>query len=217
VDKIELWESFGNRVEQDHIHIVYCDKDNEWTRANTLRDVLSDSEFRDCITPSQVVQLAKILLCSYLYLDSVYGGTKIPRPLNYCFYKTADEEDSWDHNDPRVVRPWLSFGFGRRPPKAKLGRWKRVADSIGSAMVELGLLPYQIGTGIATDYAVGAAGPGKAKAEALGNIHALDLRMGLISAETVQNFLEFEARPSNLLAPNDKKQEINTSKESYLP
>lgn len=75
-------------------------------------------------------------------------------------------------------------------------------------MVELGLLPYQIGTGIATDYDVGAPGPGKAKAEDLGNIHALDLRMGLISAETVQNFLEFEARPSNLLAPNDEKQEI---------
>jgi hypothetical protein len=74
-------------------------------------------------------------------------------------------------------------------------------------MVELGLLLYQIGTGIATGYAVGAAGLGKAKAEALGNIHALNLRMGLMFAEMVQNFLEFEARPLYLLAPNEEKQE----------
>jgi hypothetical protein len=80
-------------------------------------------------------------------------------------------------------------------------------------MVELGLLLYQIGTGIATDYDVGAPGPGKAKAEDLGNIHALDLRMGLIFAEMAQTFLEFEARPSYLLAPNDEKQEIEYVKE----
>jgi hypothetical protein len=74
---------FGNRVEQDHIHIVYHDKDNEWTHVNTLRDVLSDSEFRVCITPLQVVQPAKILLCSYLYLDSVRGheGTQTSQLL----------------------------------------------------------------------------------------------------------------------------------------
>jgi hypothetical protein len=125
VDEIELWGSFGNRVEQDPIRIVYHDKDNERTRVNNLRDVPSDSEFRVCITPLQVVQLAKILPCSYLYLDSVYGGTKVPRPINYCFYKTNDEEDSWDHNDARVLGPWLSFGFQSPPTERQTGRWKR--------------------------------------------------------------------------------------------
>ena len=208
IDGIELWGSFGNAVEHDYLHIVYHDKDNEWKRTDTLADILTGTEFRDNITPVQVVQLAKILLCSYLYLGNIYGGTKVPRPSNYCFYKTSDEEDSWNYSEPRVLRPWLSFGFGRRPPKAKLGSGSGVADSTSSAMAELALLLYQIGTGLGIDYAVGAAGVSKAKAETLGNIHALDLRMGLVYAEIVQGLLEFEARPSYLLAPGDENQEM---------
>ena len=135
------------------------------------------------------------------------AGTKVPRTLNYCFYKTSDEEDKWNPDDPRVLRPWLSFGFGRRPPKAKLGGGNGVADSGGLAMAELGILLYQIGSGIAVDYGAGVTALKQAKSTALGNIHALELRMGFAYAEIVQGFLEFEARPSYLLPPNDENQE----------
>jgi hypothetical protein len=202
-DEIERWGGLETSDENDHLHIIYHDNGNEWTCANTLRDFLSATDFRDHITPVQVVQLAKILLCSYMYLDEIYGGTKVPRPLNYCFYKTSDEEDTWDPNNPRVLRPWLSFGFGRRAAKAKLGGGSGVADSTGSAITELGLLLYQIGTGIAIDYATGLS---QAKAAALGNIHAVELRMGLIYAEMVEHFLESETPPTYLLAADDGHQ-----------
>ena len=71
---IERWGCFGNSFNNDCLHIMYHDTGNDWTCTNTLRDVLGGTEFRECITPVQVVQLAKILLCSYLYLDHIYGG-----------------------------------------------------------------------------------------------------------------------------------------------
>ena len=74
-------------------------------------------------------------------------------------------------------------------------------------MTELGLLLYQIGAGVALDYAVGVTGLAKVKAEALRSIHVLDSRMGSVYAEIVENFLDFEPRPSYLMAPEDDNQE----------
>jgi hypothetical protein len=207
-NEIERWGCFGKSA-HGYLHILYHDKENDWSSTTNLADVLKGTEYREQITPVQVVQLAKILLCSHLYLCSTdSSSSKVPKPLNYVFFKTSAEDDTrWDSNDPHVLRPWLSFGFGRRPPRARLGGGSGVADFAASTMTELGLLLYQIGAGIALDYAVGATGLAKIKAEALSSIHVLDLRMGAVYAEIVENLLDFQARPSYLMAADDENQE----------
>ena len=209
---VEVWGCFpafadpGSTFEQDGFrNKVYHANSEQWQCTGNLKDILAASQYHRYILPIQVVQVARLLLDGYLYLESVQVTCANPRPENYVFYQTPDEGQAWSLDDPLVLRPWLAFGFGRRGPAKKLGGASGITQAPNSAMNELGLILFQLGTGKALDYGAGAQGLRSAKSEALADIDELDSRVGCIYTEIVKGLLEFQTPASHLLAANDEK------------
>ena len=209
--EVEVWGCFpaysdhASRFEQSGFwNKVYHAKSEEWQRTANLKDILDRSDFHRYILPVQVVQVARLVLDGYLYLESVQTTCVNPRPENYVFYQTPDEGQEWSLDNPLVLRPWLAFGFGRRGPAKKLGGASGITQVPSSAMIELGLILFQLGTGKALDYGIGAQGFRFARSKALSDIDELDSRVGCIYTEIVKGLLEFQTPASHLLAANDE-------------
>ncbi len=210
---VEQWGYFPAQG-SENLHIVYHDTQGQWSSRATLADILTGRDFRQRISPVQVVQLAHMVTSAHLYLGAVKGKCVDPRPTNYRFYRTSDEEDIWDDSMPLVLRPWISFGFGQRPPPRKIGGGSGPARAPNASMIELGLLLYQIGSGDNLDYGLGASGLAAAKAEALKSLNILDRRVGTTYVDIVRNILEFKAPASYLTTGNVKNEETEYVKKA---
>lgn len=210
---VEQWGYFSAEG-SENLHIVYHDTQGQWSSRANLADILTGTDFRQRISPVQVVQLARIITSAHLYLGAVKRKCADPRPTNYRFYRTSDEEDVWDDSMPLVLRPWISFGFGQRPPPRKLGGGSGPVRSPNASMIELGLLLYQIGSGVNLDYGLGASGLAAAKAEALKSLNVLDRRVGSTYVDIVRDILEFKAPASYLTAGNVENDETEYVKKA---
>lgn len=148
---VEVWGCFpayadsASKFEQDGFrNKVYHANSEQWQCTANLKDILTASEYHRCILPIQVVQVARLVLDGYLYLESVQVTCANPRPENYGFYQIPDEGQAWSLGNPLVLRPWLAFGFGRRGPAKKLGAASGITQAPNSAMNELGLILFQL-------------------------------------------------------------------------
>lgn len=209
---VEVWGCFpaysdhASNFEQSWFcNKVYHANSEQWQSTANLKDILDSSDYHRHILPIQVVQVARLVLDGYLYLESVQMTCVHPRPENYVFYQTPDEGQAWNSDNPLVLRPWLAFGFGRRGPAKKLGGASGVAQAPSSAMIELGLVLFQLGTGKALDYGIGAQGLRFARSKALADIDELDSRVSCIYTEIVHGLLEFQTPASHLLAASDER------------
>ena len=209
---VEVWGCFpaysdhASNFEQSWFcNKVYHANSEQWQSTANLKDILDSSDYHRHILPIQVVQVARLVLDGYLYLESVQMTCVNPRPENYLFYQTPDEGQAWSFDNPLVLRPWLAFGFGRRGPAKKLGGASGIAQAPSSAMIELGLVLFQLGTGKALDYGTGAQGLRSARSKALADIDKLDSRVNCIYTEIVNGLLDFQTPASHLLAASDEK------------
>ena len=198
-DSVVLW---GYQVLEPkvspNIFVFYRDNEGSWSTPTTLEDVLAQGEYRDRISPAQTVQLARVVTSTYLHLAGVRDSCEVPRLANYRYYKTSDEQDTWDSGSPRVLRPWLACGFGRKPKAPKLGAGTGEARPPNALIVELGLVLYQIGTGDPIDYGSGRQGLTDAKNRALKGLDKLDRRIGSVFGEIVAGFLNFSSTAAYL-------------------
>jgi hypothetical protein len=210
---VEQWGYFPAQG-SENLHIVYHDTQGQWSSQSSLVDILSGKDFHQRISPVQVVQLARMITSAHLHLAQVRGSCVNPRPANFRFYRTSDEEDVWNDSMPLVLRPWISFGFGQRPPPRKLGGGSGPARASNTSMIELGLLLYQIGSGTNLDYGLGVSGLAAAKAEALKNLNILDRRIGTTYVDIVRHTLEFKARASYLTVGSVGKDEAEYVKKA---
>ena len=209
---VEVWGCFPaysehalNSEQSWSCNKVYHANSEQWQSTTNLKDILDRSDFHQYILPIQVVQVARLVLDGYLYLESVQMTCVNPRAENYVFYQTPDEGQAWSLDNPLVLRPWLAFGFGRRGPAKKLGGASGIAQAPSSAIIELGLLLFQLGTGKALDYGIGAQGLRFARSKALADIDELGPRVGCIYTEIVNGLLEFQTPATHLLAASDER------------
>ena len=209
---VEVWGCFpaysdhASNFEQSWFYNkVYHANSEQWHRTANLKDILDRSDYHRYILPIQVVQVARLVLDGYLYLESVQMTCVNPRPENYVFYQTPDESQAWSRDNPLVLRPWLAFGFGRRGPAKKLGGASGITQAPNSAMIELGLVLFQLGTGKALEYGIGSQGLQFTRSKALADIDELDSRVGCIYTEIVKGLLEFQTPASHLLAASDER------------
>ena len=209
---VEVWGCFpaysdlaSNFEQSGFWNKVYHANSEQWQSTANLKDILERSDYHQHILPIQVVQVARLVLDGYLYLEPVQMTCVNPRPENYVFYQTPDEGQVWSVDNPLVLRPWLAFGFGRRGPAKKLGGASGITQAPSSAMIELGLILFQLGTGKALEYGVGTQGLRSARSKALADIDELDSRVGCIYTEIVKDLLEFQTPASHLLAAKDER------------
>ncbi|GAB7347676.1 hypothetical protein MBLNU459_g5243t2 [Dothideomycetes sp. NU459] len=213
IQNVEIWGRVVSSDVDGTEHAVYHQHGTQWLPPTTLEDLLRGTEYHDKISPIQTVQLARLVLAGFLYLEDVRPPTTDPtsRPSNYLFYRTAqDNDDGWDSDSPLVLQPWVSLGFGLQPPPVAFGKTAGVGSAANATMSELGLLLHQIGVGRLLSYGGPGGGGGglwAARTAARGDVSELERRVGWIYAKVVEGLLEFEAAPRYLLAADSPRGE----------
>ena len=190
---IELWGTFDTpaTAERD-THVLYRDTGGKWLSPLTLANLISDPayEYRKRMNPTRICQLARLLLTSHIFFSAVFDevGTN-PRPENYAFFCGVDEPlEVWDAEVPMVEKPWLSFGFGSKPKRKRLGTSSGIAKPPNVPMVELGLVLYQICSGDELNYS-GQNGYAQAKTRAMEGCNVVDNMGGWPLVSIIQGCL----------------------------
>ena len=95
---VEVWGYFpaysdpaSNFVHRGFWNKVYHANSEQWQSTANLKDILDRADYRRYILPIQVVQVARLVLDGYLYLEFMQMTCMNPRPENYVFYQTPDE------------------------------------------------------------------------------------------------------------------------------
>jgi hypothetical protein len=202
--QIERWGYL--RGNPDMHNFVYRNKAVSWTSRSTLKDVLEAPTYRSRASPQQIVQLARLILCTHLYLERVLREHPKLRPQSYRYYEQPNQNQEWDEDSPLILSPYLAVGFGSRAPPPVMGARRGIPQAPSNTMVEIGLVLYQIGIGHTIDYGQGAQGFQDAKDSALHCLDQLDKRTGSIYTEVVHQFLEFHQPPQYLLSADDERQ-----------
>ena len=144
VDPDKALENIGS-VPEAHsslgYHRMFQDVSASWMVQSTLGDLIeSNNKFRTYI------HLAAKASVSYMYWASIGTSHQYPRLIDYQYYVVASDEKT-NLNPYDVLEPFLSAGFGSRPPP-------RSTTDIGGtsgcfsgneAMTGLGLILHQLG------------------------------------------------------------------------
>ena len=189
--KVETWGFFRHPTHEHDIHVLFHESSSQWRSPSDLADILASSDYRDHINPTHIIQLARLVLTSHIFFSPVRESLAVePRPIHFRYFCKVDQDASnWNIDDPIVLRPWLSCGFGSPQRHYVLGEGSGIAKYTHSSMVELGLLLYQICAGENLDYGNGDNGLMKAKTRALRELNKVDCAVGTTLAEIVQDLL----------------------------
>jgi hypothetical protein len=139
-----------------------------------LGQMIATAEFRDTLGPIQRIQLSTLIAITHLYFANIRVSCTKVRPSDFSFYNTTPEPMLWDDDEPFILNPYLSVGFGNRKPPRNLGGSSGRTQQKNNTVAELGLLLHQIGSSSKIEYGNGAEGFRKAKEQALHSIHNLD-------------------------------------------
>ena len=183
-----------------NIHVLFRDNSKQLYSPLHLANIISSSDYRHHMSPTQLVQLVRLVMTSHLYLSSVRDSLDINPRLTHFRYFCRDDETAnrWNSEKPLVLRPWLSFGFGS-PRRYNLGEEQGVKTIYSPSLIELGLVLYQICVGEVIDYP-GDFSVGRAKSTALEGLNKIDNAVGSTVTEIVQMLLS----PASLAKTGEK-------------
>ena len=205
---LEIWGLFRTSSSSTDYHVLFHDSSNQWSSTFNLVDILDGDRYRRHMSPAQVIELAKMILISYLYFLPIRDQLAINlRPAQYRYFRTPDEvSDIWDPDEPLVLRPWLTFGFGSPPQPPKLGGGSGVAKSQNASLIELGLMLYQVGAGVSIEYGAGKTGLIKAKTKAQKELHLVDDLAGIRLTDIIRSCLSPDVSSSAGLTSGGQKE-----------
>ncbi|KAL9075833.1 MAG: hypothetical protein Q9157_003868 [Trypethelium eluteriae] len=192
---------------------LFYEHGTRFNTKRTLENLLDTSDFKD-VSATPRTQLAVLLAIAHLYFTEVLDGLPDPivRPSHFEFYLRAEADGQWNNLDSFLCTPYLSIGFGLRPPKVDIGAESGVVDSVHNPLVELGLLLYQVASGDRIDYGHGIGGLRSARDKALHRLHAVDRELGVPFAELVESCLSIKEREAR---GSKSKDEVSLLKGAY--
>ncbi|KAF2822248.1 hypothetical protein CC86DRAFT_470268 [Ophiobolus disseminans] len=173
-----------------HEHQVFSTNERTWTKIGDLGQALVTDDFHEKLQLYQRVQLASLIAVTHGYFAKIRISCTEVRPANFHYYHTSSDSVPWDDEEPYILNPYISIGFGSRKPQHSLGSSSGVSQCRSKPVVELGLLLYQIGSGTSLDYGRGPEGFRRAKIRALHTIGTVDKGTGGRFAEVVQMCLK---------------------------
>lgn len=198
---VETLGFFRTPSSRDYIHVLFRDNSKRFHSPLHLADIVKSSDYRDHMNPTQLVQLVRLVIKSYLFFSSVRDSLDINPGLNHFRYFCRDGEKAttWDVEKPLVLRPWLSFGFGSTPKRYDLGEEQGVQGISNPSLIGLGLVLYQICVGQVMVYGAGSSVT-TAKLTALKGLNRIDNAVGPTVTEIVQKLLS----PTSLVAAGEQ-------------
>ena len=198
---VETLGFFRTPSSRDHIHVLFRDNSKRFHSPLNLADIVRSSDYRYHMNPTQLVQLVRLVMKSYLFFSSVRDSLDINPGLKHFRYfcRAGENATMWDVEKPLVLRPWLSFGFGSAPKRYDLGEEQGVQGISNPSLIELGLVLYQICVGQVMVYGAGSSVTA-AKLMALKGLNRIDNAVGPTVTEIVQKLLA----PSSLVAAGEQ-------------
>ncbi|KAI9740148.1 MAG: hypothetical protein M1834_004726 [Cirrosporium novae-zelandiae] len=196
---VETWGYFRTPNHPKNAHYLFHDKFWKWSSPQNLEEALISPSFRENITPYQIIILARLIVLGYMYFATVRETCGNPQIRHFRYFQTLEEIDPWGNdggNGPLILKPWLSFGFGRKPVPPKIGGGSGQTKSTNASIVELGLILYQIGSRRKVEYGAGINGFEKAQSEAIRNRHLMEHIVGIPYADIVNACLTYKSQPS---------------------
>jgi len=164
----------------------------------TLSGMLKNENARR-MTPRQRVELATLIASSYTYFWTVRPKCQDIQPLSFIYYSTSEGDDAWTDGNLPILKPYLDFGFGQRPPQKMLGESSGVSRSQNAVIVELGLLLYQVGSCTSLKYGLSSRALAEARRTAGFNLHLLDRTVSMAFAEVTEACLQYSANAARIV------------------
>jgi hypothetical protein len=203
-----MWGSIRTEKSRDDLHCLFQDAENKWATYGTLADIFKELEASQKMTTNQRIKLALVVASSYMYLLGVRDGCDPIGLHSFKYYSLEGENTSWDNEDPLVLYPYLSFGFGQRPTDVIVGGKAKTRRNHETVIFELGIILVQIGCCQATATAKDA-GLSATRSWALTHLHELECYVTLPYAEIARDCLEYSI-PSFLQEGQKKEIEFLT-------
>ena len=177
---------------------IYHDPRDTWVSGPTLGDMVASEAYRKSVTAFQLYEIARLLALTYLFFTRVRAKLTNPRLDNVRYYQEKREDPAWSLDDPLLLKPWLSFGFGSPPPRRQPGAGSGTAKPPASSLAELGLLLYQVVGAATVTYGQGSTGFRTAKAEASKNMRKVTNVLGVPFVRIIKLCLEYEGPQDHL-------------------
>jgi hypothetical protein len=178
-----IWKP-GNR---NDVHRLFVHTSKVYSSERDLQKLLQDASLAH-LKPLLRSKLAILLAYSHLYFSEVKRSHPqyIIRPANFVYYQ-AHESGNWDEVSKYLFGPYISLGFGEKPPRIEVGEESGVIEEKRNPLAELGLLLFQIASGEPVDYGQdGLEGLTKARTKALVRLHQVEKTWGAEFTEIVE-------------------------------
>lgn len=175
-------------VNEEDQHWLYHAESQEAHCSRTLATILREEAIQDKMDTRTRILLACLVAISYIHFSLVRSSCKEIEISSFRFFESAEDDKEWESDDPLILKPYLSIGFGQKR-LVRLGAQSGVSSSKTSYIVGLGVLLYQIGCCVALDYSLGALR--EAKERASNDLHQLDRKVSGRYAELVQSCLQY--------------------------
>ena len=175
-------------VNEEDQHWLYHAESQEAHCSRTLATFLREEAIQDKMDTRTRILLACLVSISYIHFSLVRSSCREIEISSFRFYESAEDDKEWKNDDPLILKPYLSIGFGQKR-LVRLGAQSGVSSSKTSYIVGLGVLLYQIGCCVALDHSLGASR--EAKERASNDLHQLDRKVSGRYAELVQSCLQY--------------------------
>lgn len=130
----------------------------KWNRTATFADAVTDRENERHLSPKNVIMLVRRIMVAHLDFQLMRSGCPNLRLENYVHYERDVQAEDMENEGVLLLRPSLACGFGRRHPDRQPGATSGPSKDPNAAVLELGLVLFQIGRRQTLNYQTKALG-----------------------------------------------------------
>jgi hypothetical protein len=190
----------GPKPPGNPFHHVFVEE-KTWRTSSSFADYLDEEQPLRLLTSRTLVDIFQTLLTAYLDLENIRESCRYPRLEDYKTYihpeYSADQNVASASADTNWQMPYWSCGLGTPLPRRIPGA-SREGREPDEAVIRLGLVLFQLGSGSKSIMAPGESGSPKQwrnlKLEALNKFEDVSRKCGLVLANIVQVCLLADAQ-----------------------
>lgn len=140
----EVWGRIGSPGKPEDQHYLFRET-GVWKSRTTLAALFDQDGFRQQLGILSQLKLASLVVQARLDFAKTNTARFNSRLENIVYYEADQQADEEADQDPYYFHPYLSIGFGQPPLRRRAGASTQTRPE-NNAMIELGLILYQLGS-----------------------------------------------------------------------
>lgn len=181
------------RSETEELHWLFHDQTSKWQSCGTLLKTLGDPLTDEKMKIAQRIRLAILIILSYIYLLDVRQSCDPITLKSFEYFSEEGDDSTWDEEEPLILYPYLSFGFGQRPKDNKIGGKRKAPKGRGTEIVGLGIKLVEIGCCKVLSNSEGSSSLSDSKSSAMNQLHKLEESATMLYAEIARDCLQYSS------------------------